>query len=281
MGHGDKKRIIIGISSTIGAALAKNWLLAGYEVIGSYRSYSEKVAQLDSLGASSFPLTFQHNHRLADQIDTRLSLLSGWNVLCLLPATMKPIDPFEECDLDVWFDAFHLNFLSQVELIKRLLPLRTDQDCEAPLVLVFAGSGTNDAPLNTSAYTVSKIALMKMIEILQEETPKVKFVIVGPGWIKAPIHNEMIAAGQTAGRAFEKTKKKYQCDDFDNLNDVIEFCDWLINAPIEAVGGRNFSVQNDDWKNQALVKSLTANRDLYKLRRFGNDLKFPVASEPD
>jgi len=46
----------------------------------------------------------------------------------------------------------------------------------------------------------------------------------------------------------------------------------VISQPKEVVGGRNFSVVNDKWGESKLNKELLKNENMYKLRRFGNEL---------
>ena len=58
------------------------------------------------------------------------------------------------------------------------------------------------------------------------------------------------------------------------MEKVVEFCDWIMDAPREIVGGRNFSVAHDPWGEEELAAALRSDGDMYKLRRFGNDRNF-------
>jgi len=55
------------------------------------------------------------------------------------------------------------------------------------------------------------------------------------------------------------------------MEQVLDCCDWLANAPQELISGRNFSVVFDDWGTEELEKRLAEESDMYKLRRCGND----------
>jgi hypothetical protein len=59
------------------------------------------------------------------------------------------------------------------------------------------------------------------------------------------------------------------------MSKVLEFCNWVIFQPKEIVSGRNFSVVFDRWGTAELNSALTLNSNLYKLRRYGNDISFP------
>ena len=164
-----------------------------------------------------------------------------------------------------------MNFTSQLRLIHELLSSRGTGKSRPPCVLLFAGAGTNNAPVNYSAYIVSKIALIKMCELLDAEIPDCRFVIMGPGWVRTKIHESTVRAGEAAGKNYQSTLDHFANDNFNLMERVLECCDWIIGQPREVVSGRNFSLVFDDWGTDTLDKKLAADPNLYKLRRFGND----------
>ena len=66
-----------------------------------------------------------------------------------------------------------------------------------------AGGGTNSAFKFYSAYCISKIALIKMCELIDAEDPKIKIQILGPGFVKTKTHLETIKAGNRAGNNYK------------------------------------------------------------------------------
>ena len=139
-------------------------------------------------------------------------------------------------------------------------------------MILFAGGGTNSATKYYSAYTISKIALIKMCELLSAEILDIRFSIVGPGWVKTKIHDATLTAGERAGKNYEKTKFKLQSDELTTMKDVLDCCDWLISSPRELISGRNFSTVFDKWGTEELFEALIRDSDMYKLRRHGNEL---------
>ena len=170
-----------------------------------------------------------------------------------------------------WEESLKVNFISQLHIIHQLLPTRHTQTALGPIVLLFAGGGTNSAPKNYSAYTISKIALIKMCELLDAEIPDTRFAVVGPGWVKTKIHGNTLKAGMRAGANYQSTIDKLASNDCTPMDEIMDCCDWLVDAPRELVSGRNFSVVFDKWGNETLSKMLEGNPDMYKLRRYGND----------
>jgi NAD(P)-dependent dehydrogenase (short-subunit alcohol dehydrogenase family) len=183
------------------------------------------------------------------------------------------VGPFTECDFAQWAKSVEVNFISQLQFVHELLPSRNRIGEHPPVVLFFAGCGTNNATVNYSAYTISKIALIKMCELLDAEIPDVNFVIVGPGWVKTKIHQATLNVGQKAGANYHKTIAKLASDECTPMETVLDCCDWLIKADRKAVSGRNFSVVFDKWGSNPLVKKLVEDPNMYKLRRSGNDWK--------
>ena len=56
------------------------------------------------------------------------------------------------------------------------------------------------------------------------------------------------------------------------MNDILDCCDWIMSQSKEVVGGRNFSVKHDNWKQGLDFENhVKSNTNYLKLRRYGND----------
>lgn len=187
---------------------------------------------------------------------------------------LSPIGLFEDVDFDEWSSAVDVNFVSSLRLLHGILEKRTKPrgNHDIPSVIFFSGSGTNNAPQRYSSYTVSKIALMKMTEILAAETTDCRFNIIGPGWVPTKIHKETLAAGeQRAGENFRRTLNVLESDSVTNVSKIIETIDWIINLPVDVISGRNISVVSDRVGSPELVDELSNDSNMYKLRRARNE----------
>jgi NAD(P)-dependent dehydrogenase (short-subunit alcohol dehydrogenase family) len=263
------ERVIISISSDFGWALANDWLDAGFAVTGTYRTYSSKLDILKAKGATLYSCDLNNS----TSIDHTCSSITEkkWEVLCIAPASLDPIGEFIHTDFDEWEASIFLNFTSQMRIINKMLPARDTATDNGPLVLLFAGGGTNSATKNYSAYTVSKIAQIKMTELLDAEIPDARFTIIGPGWVKTKIHESTIKAGVTgAGDNYQKTIDKLN-EEFDTpMSRVVDCCNWVIGSKRKVVSGRNISLVFDKWGERELDELLINDPDMYKLRRQGN-----------
>lgn len=262
-----KKAIIISASSDIGEALARRWKTNGWQVAGTFRTKSRQVNALAEEKVKLVACDLADKKSVQRACQELRKAMPKWDALVLCPGTQEPVGLFTENDFDAWEDSVRVNLTAQLRIVHELLPSRNKNAC----VLFFAGGGTNNAPINYSAYTLSKVGLIKMTELLDAEVPDARFTIIGPGWVKTKIHEATLKAGGKAGSNYQRTKNKLAGDECTSMEQVLDCCDWLISAPREVVGGRNFSVVFDSWGDERLTEKLKQDGDIYKLRRAGNN----------
>ena len=263
--------IIISVSSDIGTEMAKRWASYGWQIIGTYRTETSSLKDLSDIGVNLIECDLSDDESVISACKKIQELYLQWDILVLCPGTQDPVGSFDSIDFDAWALSVRVNFVNQLRVVRELLPKRNRNNDLKPCVLFFAGGGTNNATVNYSAYTVSKIALIKMCELLDAEIQDTRFTILGPGWVKTKIHQSTLTAGNRAGDNFERTKRKLENNEFTPLEDVLKCCDWIIGAPRNIVSGRNFSVVFDAWGTDELDEKLTSDYNMYKLRRHRND----------
>lgn len=266
------KGIIISATSDIATEMCLHWKKRGWDLFGTYFSSQENHRILSE---EQIPLV---HCNLYDPVSIDMAaeslarIANGWDFLLFATGSQKPVGAFAQVDIDEWSHSIELNFIHQMRLLHRLLPFRNPLEKEKS-VLFFAGGGTNNAVLNYSAYTLSKIALIKACELLDTEISDVKFTIVGPGWVKTKIHQATLECGERgAGANFEKTKQKLSSDECVPISQVIQSFEWVLSQPKKIVGGRNFSTVFDRWDSENLTSLLAQHENMYKLRRHMNDI---------
>lgn len=266
-----KRNVIISISSDIGTALAKTWLARGEEVVGTLRSQTSETEVLRAAGAKLFDCNLTSSNEIDRTSELIAKAVQNWDLLILAAGLQAPIGKFSETEAGLWEQSVYVNFLSQIRVVRNLLHARNSSRPVHPLVLFFAGGGTNNATEDYSAYTVSKVALIKMTELLAHEIRDVRFAILGPGWVKTKIHKETLNAKHFAGLNYERTLEKLRSDECVPMAKVVECVDWLAAAPKEEISGRNFSLVYDQWGSPDLSRHLLEDENMYKLRRHKND----------
>jgi NAD(P)-dependent dehydrogenase (short-subunit alcohol dehydrogenase family) len=268
-----KKILIAGIGSDIGCALAEHWLKQGHSVVGTFRNKTAKIEALsENLEGLSY-CNFKDKESITNCLGELKELAHGWDALVVCPATMLPISSFEKADIEAWIESFSLNFLSIARFMHGALQFKSHVG--KPVVINFAGGGSNSAPHNVSAYVSAKIALTKLTELLAAENTMVKFTILGPGWVKTKIHNEMLGSPDASDIQISETKRRLAEGDFVPMDRILFCCDWLLKSGLE-VSGRNFSAEYDLIGNNELTDFLISNENFYKLRRHGNYVQIGV-----
>ena len=259
--------IVLAASSDIGAHLTEHYLLGGAEVIGTYRSRTPRVAELESAGARLFPLDINSGAQVKSFAEQLKASDFSWDTLVSAPGLLDPIGPFFSTDFDDWENSVITNSTAQLRVLHEIHGLR-DRTALSK-VIFFAGGGTNGPFDNYSAYCLGKLTLIKMTELLDSECPDLQVSIIGTGWVNTKIHQQTLAAGGAAGPNFDKTRQFMDSADGvgASLETVAECLDWCLSAPRSAVGGRNFSLVHDQWRDPKFIEELIANPDSYKLRR--------------
>ena len=251
--------------------MAQRWLARGWNILGTYRTISHVLDDLKSSGVKLVHCDLSDLKSIHNACSILRTFCSHWDVLVMCPGTQDPVGAFAECNFDEWEKSVRVNFTSQMRIIHELLPSRRINSALGPFVLLFAGGGTNNAPVNYSAYIISKIAQIKMCELLDAEVSDTRFVIVGPGWVKTKIHETTLKTGTRAGANYQRTIEKLASDECTPMDQVLDCCDWIIDSPRELISGRNFSLIFDMWGTETLAKRLAEEPNMYKLRRYGND----------
>lgn len=266
-----RQGIIVSASSDIGLELSKHFFQKQFKLVGTFRTPSSQLTELESQFLALIQTDFSDSTSVDACIQKLRHSSFAWDFVILCPGTMEPIGRFESCNIDEWERSIKINLLSQLRFVHGILPLKHNQSSSIPKIIFFAGGGTNSAPVNFSAYTLSKIALIKAVELLDAEHDDVCFTILGPGWVKTKIHSETLRAGEASGEARRETNRRLEAGEFTPMSQVTDCCDWLLRSDKSVVGGRNFSVVYDPWPQDDLAKVLRESSDMYKLRRYGND----------
>ena len=262
-----KTAIVLGVTADIGGHLARRLIVDGWEVIGIGRT----AARLH--GLDKVPQLRVYQCAIADRNDvTRLTdefRANGlqWDLFVSSIGTTEPIGSFFELDFDDWEKSIAINFLAQMRALRAFWPLRRSEQIVD--IMFLAGGGTNGPFRNYSAYCVSKIALIKMCELINDETSDANAFIIGPGYTRTRIHEETLRAGPVAaGKEYGKVQA-YLEGPGTSFEDIYQHMRWCMREGRDVAGGRNFSTVHDSWRDggEALGNALRNHPDAFRLRR--------------
>ena len=270
MRNKNKNIIILGINADIGLNIANFFLQENYNVIGTFRKKKptiNKFKKLENLKLIKCDINSKKDlYKITKYLQNNKI---KWNTLFSSVGTTVPIGNFFSLNFEKWKESINTNFLSQLEVLHKIYPFRSKNKSN---VVYLAGGGTNSPFTNYSAYCVSKIGLIKMCELLDDENKNLNIFIVGPGFTKTKTHLETIRAGKIAGgKNYFKVKKNLKSKDSGtSIEKIFQCIKWGLNEGKKVVGGRNFSVVHDKWGSNNLKKKLILDSEKYKLRRYKN-----------
>jgi NAD(P)-dependent dehydrogenase (short-subunit alcohol dehydrogenase family) len=264
--------VILGLSSDIGRELAKRYSANNWTVWGTHRDSTDSVQLPPGVRMVYCDLTVSAD--IVAAVEAFRSENLSWDVLIVAVGTEEPIGLFWDCDEEDWDRGIKVNALAPLRFIRRLYPLRNQ--FAPPSVAFFSGSGTNNAVPAYSAYCASKIMLIKMCELLDAESPDTSFFIIGPGIVRTKIHEQTLREPARSGSNYLKVVEFLRSNNPGTSHDDIYAClNWCLSVGKAVVGGRNIALAHDAWQQgtTALAEQLHKSSDLYKLRRFGNELR--------
>ncbi|MBU1659463.1 SDR family oxidoreductase [bacterium] len=268
---GKKVVLIIGVGSDIGRELARRYLKDGYKVVGTYRtsgSVEGCFKEEDDISLYSIELASQISIHQFENAFKKLDIV--WDIYISAPATPLPMQNFFEADFHAWSDSVHINSIHQLKLLHTLHKYRNTAGITD--VFFFGTAGINSEVVKFSAVASGKILLLKMCEYLDAENEDMKFMLIGPGWVKTKVHDLILENSDKGDEKYQKTKEFMQNNEGTSMQDIYECFVWLRSKEKALVSGRNFSVVHDPWRNEALLlDKLKSDGGLYKLKRHGND----------
>lgn len=256
--------LILSVSSDIGSELAIKWLKEKKTVVGTYRTYSRKIRDLEILGCKTFKVDFSKKN----QISKFTTKIKKHNVDKILSAvgSQDPIGKLIDVNFDKWENSIIINAINQIRCIIGLYK----NNRKKMKVILFAGGGTNNATECYSAYTLSKMMLIKFAELISFEEDKISCSILGPGWVKTKIHKSTLKNKKASKKNFIRTIKKLDSKECVPMFKVLECIEWMFKQKKNIIGGRNISLVYDNWNSEKLEQMLKNDSDMYKLRRYKN-----------
>lgn len=266
-----KTVVVLGASADIGSRMCEFYAKDGFAVVGTYRTVCDHVARLAHLKNI---VLFKCDVTKKNDVDKLAKYFKKekcrWTTVFSSIGTSEPIGSFYDLPFDAWERSVQINCLGQLRALHALYPYRTRRTTAN--IALMAGGGTNNPFRYYSAYCVSKIMLIKMCELLNDENKDLNVFIVGPGFVRTKTHFETMRAGKNAGSNYFRVKKFLESENPGTpFQKIYASVRWLEKHGRRIAGGRNFSVVNDKFGDARLVAALKKDFDMYKLRRFRNE----------
>lgn len=269
-----RKKVVFlsAITSDIGIALAHRYSEAGYVIVGTYRSVKLLPELKGIKDCHLFFCDISDKKSISRFMAQYKKLGMRWDVFISCACDPLPLKAFFDCDFDAWSASVHVNVIEQLRLLHEMYPHRKKDGIVD--VVFFAGGGVNNAVLKFSAYTISKIMLIKMCEFLDAENKNINIFTVGPGWTKTKTHDFVLRHLDMDDERRRKIIAFLKSGKGTTMDDIYGCIQWLCGQGKKVAGGRNFSIVDDKWRgprNKMLARELKKDCNMYKLRRCKNN----------
>lgn len=259
--------VILSVSSDIGSALAKMYLRDGHTVIGTYR-HAKSIGKLrQSKKCHLLHCDISQKKSIEDFLIRYQRLHMKWDTCISCPATPLPLTPFFKTNFDEWISSIRVNAIEQLRVLHGLHRFRNTS--QTANVFFFGSGGVNTSVANLSAYTVAKLFLVKICELLHAENKDLNICVIGPGKVQTKIHQLIAQNPHVSKEKYLETMEFIKSGKGTRFSDIYQFIQWLCTIGKDISSGRNFVI-TDDWKHnqgRKLVKALRSDPDMFMFRR--------------
>ena len=267
----DKNVFILGVGSDIGSRLAVMFATQGAMVAGAYRSETSVTELRSHSRIQLIPCDITDPESVSRAAGGYGALRLPWDIFISCVGVLEPIGRFFSLDFESWENSVRVNSLAQLRALHAFHPHRRAQCINH--AIFFAGGGTNSPFRNYSAYCLGKIMLIKICELLDDEDAALNAVVLGTGWVNTKIHRQTLRHAEAAEENYERTTDFLRTPGMGtSFEDIFACIEWCVCSGRELVGGRNFSIVHDAWRDggQALLAQLRQDASKFRLRRHGN-----------
>tara|TARA_A100001011_G_scaffold114127_1_gene120792 strand:- start:13668 stop:14516 length:849 start_codon:yes stop_codon:yes gene_type:complete len=159
------------------------------------------------------------------------------------------INNFFNLNIGKFRKTLNINFFSYVFLIKSLYKLI--KNSKNSLIIVFSGGGVTDRRDNFSPYCISKVALVKLVEILSYEfkNKNIRINAIAPGIIKSRMTQNLLKSKKKLSKEEIKKINKELINSQYSLNNIYLLINFLLSKNARNISGKLISSRWDKFKN--------------------------------
>ncbi len=267
--------IIFGASGSIGIFLLKKYykkknnlllfIKDKKKLVDLKKQYKSKGSQIVKFEI----LDFNKYQDLKIKLKRNKSFIKKTNLIINTIGVQGEIKNFFDLSLEKFNNTFKINFFSQVLLFKNIYQhIKNNKDT---LIILFSGGGVTGRRTNFSPYVLSKIALVKLVEIISFEfrNKNLRINAISPGIIDSKMTRMILGKNKKNVNLGEIKKiKKEIVNSKKSLEKVYNLINLLTQKKGKKISGKIISSRWDKfnlWKKKDIKKLI--NNDVYTLRR--------------
>jgi len=180
-----------------------------------------------------------------------------------------PIGKTNEIDLNYFQKTININFLGTVYMTTKFINLYNNVSYKRKII-IFSGGGTSSIFPNYTAYSTSKISLVKFAENLSNELKddNVDINCISPGFIITDIHKETLKNGEKiVGKNFYNKTLENIKKGGDPIEKPVNLTNFLLSSKSDNISGKLISAIWDPWENKDFQELLKTDIDIATLKR--------------
>lgn len=194
----NRRAVVTGASSGIGAATVRELRSRGWDVVGVARREDRLTALVAETGASAIACDLTDSAAV-DALITELEASGPVHALVQVAGGARGTDRIEDASVEDWQWMFDANVLSTQRLVKGLLPLlrrAAAADGHADTVFV-TSTAAQTAYAGGAGYNAAKAAEAMLVRVLRQELngEPIRVVEVAPGMV----HTEEFTLNRLGG----------------------------------------------------------------------------------
>jgi NAD(P)-dependent dehydrogenase (short-subunit alcohol dehydrogenase family) len=271
----DKVAVITGAGRGIGQAIAVAFAREGARVVLGARNEAElreTGARVEAAGSE--PLIVPTDvtdraqaERLAAAAVERFGRI---DILVNNAGISGPIGPLQDNDIAEWVDTINVNLTGTFLVCRAVIPVMVGQG--SGRIINLSGAGAANAWSNMSAYCSSKVAVVRLTEVLAQELEQKGITVnaLGPGSVHTTMWDKMTEDAAQAGATFiHETGLRVTSGGGASIDECAELAVWLAGEESAGLTGRLISAATDDFRGLPPRIAEIMAGDAYTLRRVG------------
>ena len=272
----NKVTIITGASAGIGFEVAKSFVKNGSNLVICSRNLKriknsfKKLKKIKKEKQKIFYLKtdISSQKQVKRLVNFTIRKFKKIDILINNAGIYGPKGFIEKINWNHWIKTVQINLFGSILLCREVIP--HFKKYNKGKIIQLSGGGAA-APLpRISAYTVSKVGIVRFVENLSQELKGYNIDInsVAPGTINTKMLSEILKAGpkKIGNHAYKKAlkQKKLGGSSYEEACNLILF---LGSNYSNGISGKLISAIWDDWNNWPNYKSMLSKSDLFTLRR--------------
>ena len=271
----DKVAVVTGAGRGIGRVIAVAFAREGARVVVAARNEAEleqTVAAVSEAGglAIAVPTDVTNQAQVEWLAAAAVERFGRIDVLVNNAGISGPLGPLETNDVAAWVDTVNVNLTGTFLCCRAAIPVMLRQ--EAGRIINLSGAGAANAWSNMSAYCSSKVAVVRLTEVLAQELDGKGITVnaLGPGSVHTSMWDKMTEEAAEAGATFiHETGLRVTSGGGASIDECAELAVWLASEESGALSGRLISAATDDFHGlPPRIDEIMAS-DAYTLRRVG------------